>query len=152
MDAEARLEGMIDKFDPVVAARFRSTLARVKPLVPGAVLLVYDNYNALGVGFATSEKATAVAISVVAYPRWVTLFFMRGASLPDPDRLLEGTGSTVRSIRLDDDLSQLDDPRVHALITEALDRSEPPFDPSAEQRLVIRSVSAKQRPRRVEPA
>lgn len=152
MDAEARLEGMIDKFDPAVAAQFRRALARVKPLVPGAVLLVYDNFNALGVGFATSEKASAVAISVVAYPRWVTLFFLRGAGLPDPAGLLQGSGSTVRSIRLDAELSQLDDPRVHALIDQALDRSEPPFDPAAEQRLVIRSVSAKQRPRRKEPA
>lgn len=149
MDAEAQLEGMISRFAPEIAALFRRALDRVKALVPGAVMLVYDNYGALGVGFATQEKASAVAVSVVAYPRWVTLFFLKGAGLPDPGGLLQGTGSTVRSIRLDSDLSQLADPDVLALIDETLARWEPPFDPAAEQRLVIRSVAARQRPRRV---
>lgn len=148
MDAEAQLEGFIDKYDPQIAALFRRAVTRVKPLMPGAILLVYDNYNAMGIGFASREKSSAVAISVVAYPRWVTLFFMKGASLPDPGGLLKGSGSTVRSIRLDDELSQLDDPRVHTLIEHALARSEPPFDPEAEQRLVIRSITARQAPRR----
>ncbi len=42
----------------------------------------------------------------------------------------------------------LDDPRVDALIAEALAQAEPPIDPGAPQRLIVKSVSAKQRPRR----
>jgi hypothetical protein len=148
MDAEAQLDGFIDKYEPHVAAMFRGALTRLKLLVPGAVLLAYDNYNALAVGFAPREKASAAVLSVAAYPRWVTLFFLKGAGLADPDGLLEGAGSTVRSIRLDDELSQLDDPRVLALIAETLERCEPPFDPQAGQQLVIRSISDTQRPRR----
>jgi hypothetical protein len=77
----------------------------------------------------------------------VTLCFLFGAGLPDPHGLLKGEGSQVRHIRLADP-ALLDDPRVQALIDEAVARSEPPFDPAAEQALVIKSISAKQRPRR----
>ena len=42
----------------------------------------------------------------------------------------------------------LDDPRIDALIGQALDQAELPIDASAAHRLVIKSVSAKQRTRR----
>ena len=35
-------------------------------------------------------------------PRWVTLCFLQGAGLPDPDGLLRGGGSRVRHVRLHD--------------------------------------------------
>jgi hypothetical protein len=44
--------------------------------------------------------------------------------------------------------STLDDPAVVALMAEALQRAKVPLDPSAPRRLLIKSVSAKQRPRR----
>jgi hypothetical protein len=109
--------------------------------------MVYDNYNALAIGFGASGRVSKAVLSLAVFPRWVTLCFLFGADLPDPDNLLAGKGSRVRHIRLaDPDL--LDDPRVQALIDEAAARSEPPFDPAAEQQLLIKSVSAKQRPRR----
>jgi hypothetical protein len=57
----------------------------------------------------------------------------------------------VRHVRLDPP-ERLDLPEVQALISEALARAEPPFDPQMEPRLIIKSVSAKQRPRRLAPA
>jgi hypothetical protein len=44
--------------------------------------------------------------------------------------------------------SQLDQPAVKALIAAALQRAIEPIDPAAPGQLVIRSISAKQRPRR----
>src|ERR1039458_9537409 len=64
--------------------------------LPGAVQLVYDNYNALVIGFGPSERASEASFSIVLYPRWVTLFFLQGAGLPDPRRLLKGSGKVVR--------------------------------------------------------
>lgn len=152
MDAEARLDSMIDKFDPEVAALGRTAFARLKARIPGATMLVYDNYNALAIGFGASGKPSKAVLSLVFYvPGRLSICFIWGAGLPDPHGLLQGGGSQVRFVRLET-LDPLDDPRVDALITEALARSEPPFDPAAEQTLVIQSVSAKQRPRRKEPA
>ena len=147
MDAEGQLESFIDKFDPEVAALTRQAYARLKARLPGAVIMVYDNYNALAIGFGAAEKPKHAVLSLAVFPRRPSLCFVWGKDLPDPHGLLEGGGNQVRFGPLPS-VAVLDDPRVDALIGEAVARSEPPFDPAAEQRLVIRSVSAKQRPRR----
>jgi hypothetical protein len=147
MDAQAQLDGFIDKYSPEVAADARALLARLKARLPGARILVYDNYNALAIGFGASEKVRDIVLSIALYPRWINLFFMYGAGLDDPHGLLGGAGGQIRHVPKVTEAS-LDDPRVDALIALALDRAEPPPDPAAPQRLIIKSVSAKQRPRR----
>jgi hypothetical protein len=109
--------------------------------------MVYDNYNSLAIGFAPDGKPSHATVSLAVFPRWVTLCFLFGKGLPDPHNLLNGEGSRVRHIRLHEE-EALDDPNILALIEEAVARAEPPFDPAAEQPLVIKSISAKQRPRR----
>jgi hypothetical protein len=146
MDPQAQLDGFLAKFTPQVAAEARSALARMKALVPGAAILVYDNYNALAIGFSPSEKAGQAVLSLAVFPRWVTLCFLQGAGLPDPHALLKGEGSRVRHVRLEI-REKLDDPRIQALIDAALDRAAPPFDSAVPARLLIKSISAKQRPR-----
>ena len=109
--------------------------------------LVYDNYNALAIGFAAGERVKDVVMSLAVYPRWVSLFFMNGPLLNDPHGLLKGAGTMVRHVPAISEAS-FDDPRIDALIEEALDKAQPPIDPAGEQVLIIKSVSAKQRPRR----
>ena len=125
----------------------RRLLARMKALVPGATIMVYDNYNALAIGFAPGDKASRAVLSLALYPRWVNLFFLFGAGLPDPHGLLQGKGSRVRHVRCLDE-TVLDDPRILDLIAEAVERAEPPFDPAAEQKLIVKMALAKRRPRR----
>jgi hypothetical protein len=108
---------------------------------------VYDNYNALAIGFGPSERASEAIFSIALYPRWVTLFFLQGVGLPDPKGLLKGSGKVVRHIVLSS-AADLDLPAIQELMTKALRRAEAGIDPTAPGRLVIRSVSAKQRPRR----
>jgi len=43
-------------------------------------------------GIAASERSTDSFISIAGYPRWVTLFFLDGKDLDDPQGLLEGQG------------------------------------------------------------
>jgi hypothetical protein len=147
MEAQAELDSFIDKFTPEVAALTRALLDKMKARVPGATIMVYDNYNALAIGFGPSEKAGQAVFSLAVMPRWVTLCFTWGVRLPDPHGLLNGSGSQVRHVRLHAP-EAFDDPAVQALISAALERSEPPIDPTGEQRLIIKSISAKQRPRR----
>ena len=146
-EAQAQLDGFIDKFTPEVAALTRALLAKAKARIPGAHVLVYDNYNALAIGFGPNEKAGQAILSLAVMPRWVTLCFLWGVRLPDPHALLKGSGSRVRHVRLMTP-EAFDDPRIDALIAEALERADVPIDPGGEQRLIIKSVSAKQRRRR----
>jgi hypothetical protein len=146
-EAQAQLDGFIDKFTPQVAALTRALLAKMKARIPGAQILVYDNYNALAIGFARNDKAGQAILSLAVMPRWVTLCFLWGVSLSDPYKLLKGDGSRVRNLRLHIP-EALDDPRIEALIAEALAGTDWPIDPEAPQRLIVKSISAKQRPRR----
>ena len=147
MDPQAELDSFIDKFTPEVAALTRALLDKMKARVPGATIMVYDNYNALAIGFGPSDKAGQAVFSLAVMPRWVTLCFTWGVRLPDPHGLLNGGGNQVRHVRLHTP-EAFDDPRIQDLIEAALERSEPPIDPTREQQLIIKSISAKQRPRR----
>ena len=115
--------------------------------LPQALELVYDNYNFFVIGYGPSDKASAAIVSLAAYAKGVNLCFLQGAGLPDPKGLLRGSGSTVRNIKLED-ASTLDLPDLRALITAAVAHAKVPVEPTSRHRLIIKSVSAKQRPRR----
>jgi hypothetical protein len=83
----------------------------------------------------------------VLYPRWINLFFLHGVALADPTGLMQGTGKVVRHVRIEE-LSQLEEPAMRALIAEAVRESDPPIDESAPRRIVIKMIAEKQRPRR----
>lgn len=146
-DAQGQLDAFIDKFTPEVAALTRALLAKAKARIPGAQIIVYDNYNALAIGFGRSDKAGEAILSLAVMPRWVTLCFLWGKSLPDPHGMLKGEGSRVRNVRLHAP-EEFDDPRIQALIDAALAETDWPIDPDEPQRLIIKSISAKQRQRR----
>ena len=146
MDARAQLDSFIDRYSPEVARDARTALPFLGKRLPMATRLVYDNYNALVIGFGASEKVRDIILSVALYPRYVTLFFLHGVDLPDPHRTLEGSGSQVRSVRLQP-ISRLETAEVLALIDAAVANGKP-LPESGEGKLIIKSISAKQRPRR----
>jgi hypothetical protein len=142
-----QLATFLRKYDPAVATVARSALARLRKRLPGATELVYDNYNALAIGFGPSARASDVVISIALYPRWVTLFFLHGARLADPKKILKGSGTRVRHIVLHAaaDIGSKD---IEALISAALKLAGQPFERRRRRKLIIKSVSTKQRPRR----
>jgi hypothetical protein len=144
---EEELARFISKYTPEIRVLTTKCLEKMRERLPGAVELVYDNYNALVIGFGPTERASQAVFSIALYPRWINLFFLHGVGLPDPERLLQGAGKMVRSITIND-AAVLDNPSVRALMKEALKRSEIPIDRKMPRRLVIKSISAKQRPRR----
>jgi hypothetical protein len=142
---KAQLDGFLVKYSTEIAALARAVLRKMRARLPGAVELVYDNYNALVVGFGPTERASDAIFSIALYPRWINLFFLHGVGLPDPKRLLKGGGKVVRHVVLKE-AEDLDDPAVCGLMAHALKRSPEPL--TGPGRMVIKSVSAKQRPRR----
>lgn len=147
MTAEADLDGFIDRYSPEVANDGRRALAFLAARLPTAIRLVYDNYNALVIGFGATMKVSDICLSIAFYPRYVTLFFLKGVELPDPAGLLEGSGSTVRGVKLRP-ISRIQSAEVCALIDAALANLSTPLPPAGEGPLIIKSISARQRPRR----
>ena len=145
VEAQRQLEAFLSRYTPEIRALGEAAIAKLRARLPGAVQIVYDNYNALVVGFGPSERASEAAFSIALYPKTVRLFFLSGAELPDPKKLLEGEGRFVRSIVVKS-ADDLDKAPVRALMKAALKLQ--PIDAAGEGRLVIRSISKKQRPRR----
>jgi hypothetical protein len=145
--AEKQLAGFIAKFTPEIARLIRGARRKMRERLPHALELVYDNYNFFVIGYGPSEKAGQAIFSLAAQAKGVSLCFLQGAGLPDPNGLLRGSGNVVRNIRLET-AATLDRADVRALIKTALERAKSPIDPKGVHRLIIKSVSAKQRPRR----
>ena len=147
MTPTQQLAGFIAKFDPKIGKLVRAARAALRKRWPTAVELVYDNYNALAIGWAPNERTSEVMVSLAVFARGVNLYFMYGTRLADPRGLLKGSGNQGRFIRLDN-VAQLDEPGVVALLRAAERLGKTPLPTTGRGRLVIKSVSARQRPRR----
>jgi hypothetical protein len=145
-----QLAKFLAKFDPSIVRQTNADLAKLRKLVPGAIEMVYDNYNFLVIGFGPTEKPSLAVFSLALSPDHVTLCFLQGKGLPDPTKRLQGSGNLVRNIRLTTP-KVLDESEVLALINVAKERARVPFDPNQKPQLIIKSVSTKQRPRRRKP-
>ena len=132
---------------PERAALIKAVRAKLRRRLPHAIELVYDNYNFFVIGFSPTERPSDAIFSIAAQASGVALCFLHGAKLPDPQKLLRGSGNQVRSLRLPD-AATLDRPEIQSLIAAAIDQSPVPFEPATRPKLIIRSISAKQRPRR----
>ena len=144
-----QLDAFLAKHDPAIVKEAKQVLAKMRKLTPGAIEMVYDNYNFLVVGFCPSERPSEAVFSIVFYPRGVSLCFIQGAKLPDPHRVLAGSGKQVRSIKLPT-LATLENPLLRDLIATALKLSPMPFSNVKRRQLIIKSISTKQRPRRIQ--
>ena len=69
--------------------------------------------------YGMTERVIADGVcSIAVFRRHVTLGFTRGAELPDPQRLLQGTGKIMRHLRLGQ-LSDIGRPEVRAYLRRA---------------------------------
>ncbi len=142
---ESQISSFLRKYTPAVEAQLRESRTRLRAMFPRGFELVYDNYNALVFGISPTERTSDAFISVAGYPRWVTLFFLHGADLRDTHGLLEG--KQVRSVRLTEP-KDINTPEVEALIAQAVLPYESAFLAAPSLSTIVKSVSAKQRPRR----
>jgi hypothetical protein len=144
---ERQLAGFIRKFDSKNAALIRSVRKVLRKRLPTANELVYDNYNFFVIGNCSTERPSDCILSIAAGANGVGLSFYCGATLPDPHRLLLGNGSQNRFIRIET-AAALVRPEVEGLIAAVVKQAERPLPVSGKGKLIIRSISKKQRPRR----
>ena len=146
-DAERQLKSFIAKFEPKHQRLIRAVRAALRKRLPAAHEMVYDNYNFFVIGYSPTERPSDAILSIAAGASGVGLCFIHGATLPDPRNVLIGSGRQTRFVRLES-ADVLARPEVEALITAAVARSKVPLASRGRGRLIIRSISAKQRPRR----
>jgi hypothetical protein len=149
-NASTQVSALISRYSPAVARQFRLARTRIREYFPRGYELIFENYNALGCGYSVTDRGSGVVVSVVAYPRWVTLFFFHGIDLTDPDGILEGGGARIRSIRLEP-FSLLRSASVHDLILQATKRHQGDFAKAPRLATLVKSVATRRRPRRPAP-
>src|SRR6202044_1516155 len=143
--SEQQLAGFIKKFEARQAALIRAARKVLRKRMPSANELVYDNYNFFVIGYCSSERPSDCIVSLAANAKGVGLSFYYGATVPDPHKILQGSGSQNRFIRLES-AATVAKPEVEGLLRAAAAQGKVPLPTSGRGRLIIRSVSAKQRP------
>jgi hypothetical protein len=144
---QEQLDGFIARYLPEIGDYAYEVLAKMRSFLPGAIEMVYDNYNGLVIGFGPTERPSEAVFSMIVLPHHISICFLTGAKLKDPKKILRGSGNIVRHIRLEE-VMDLDKPVVRALIEQAIKRAKWPLPESGACRLIVKSISAKQRPRR----
>jgi hypothetical protein len=149
LSAAKQLAGFISKFDPKISRLVRNTRSALRKRLPTAIEQVYDNYNFLAIGYCATERASDCIVSIAVSAKGVALSFYYGATLPDPDKILLGSGNQNRYVRLGS-ASAIATPAVDALLRAAIAQAKSPLSTAGRGYTVIKSVSTKQRPRRLD--
>ena len=144
---EKQLASFIAKFSAAIAEQIRASRASLRKRFPTAFEIVYDNYNFFVIGYCSTARSSDCIVSIVANSKGVGLSFYWGSTIPDPHKLLQGSGSQNRFVRLPTP-ETLSDPKVRALIDAAEAQGKTPLPASGPGVTIIKSISAKQRPRR----
>jgi hypothetical protein len=147
-EPEKQLATFIAKFDPPMVRLIRSVRGALRKRLPSANELVYDNYNFFVIGYCSTERASDCIVSLAANNKGIVLSFYYGSTLPDPSGILQGSGSQNRFIRIAraEDLAKKEN---EALIAAAVLQAKTPLPAKGDGHLIIKSISARQRPRRL---
>ncbi|MFZ1807987.1 MAG: DUF1801 domain-containing protein [Cyclobacteriaceae bacterium] len=112
--------------------------------------LIYDNYNAVAIGYSTTDRQKGIYCHVAVYSKYVNIGFNKGTDLNDPKKLLNGTGNSIRHIRVDG-FSDFPEKYVKGLLKQALQLSIDSLENKVQkikEQSIIKSISAtKRRPR-----
>jgi hypothetical protein len=142
-----QLSSFIAKFDPPMQKRIKAVRAAVRKRMPTANELVYDNYNFFVIGYSSSERPSDAIVSIVANAKGVSMCFIYGASLPDPDGILQGGGNQTRFVRLAS-AATLSEAPIARVLRAAIADADPRLPAKGGGKLIIRLIAPKQRPRR----
>jgi hypothetical protein len=141
---EAQLRVLVAEFAPAHLRLIGAMRRSLRKRLPTSHEVVYEYRDFFVVSYSPSERGYEGVLAIRASADGVKLYFNRGKELPDPEKLLQGSGGQVRSIDVEG-ASTLARPAVARLIDEAIARNRMPFAPAGRGSVVIRSTSARER-------
>ena len=144
--AEAEVRTLIAKCAPTHLRLIGAMRRWLRKRLPTANELVYEYRGFFVISYSPDDRGYEGVLGIRASADGVKLYFNRGKELPDPEKLLKGSGKQTRSINVEDSFA-LACPAVVSLIDEAIARNHVPFASDVRGSVVIRSTSAKKRGR-----
>ena len=124
-------------------------------LYPQTNELIYDNYNALAVGWSPTDRVghTFCSIAVGRTSNNVHFGFYWGSEISDPDKVLLGEGNQYRYI-LVPDKNKFPKAYIKKLVKEAYANSLAKVKDKKQimnGQTIVKSVSAKKREKKIKP-
>ncbi len=145
--AEAQLRTLIAKFSPKLLRLVGAIRRNLRDRLPAAHEVVYEYRDFFVISYSPNDHGYEGVLAIRANSQGVRLYFNCSKGTPDPEKLLQGSGTQMRWIHVET-ASALARPAVARLIDEALARNPVPFARSGSGSVVIRSTSVKKRQRR----
>ncbi len=147
LSAEQQLKGFIARSEPKHRALIRSVRRALRKRFPSADELVYNYSRSFVIAYSPTERGSDSVIAIASGANGLCLYFVQGATLPDPKKILLGSAKQARFIRIESPRTLIL-PEVDALLETAIDRATTPFRPGEHGTLIIKSIASKQRLRR----
>lgn len=139
---------MIDKWAPAHLQLIVAMRRSLRKRLPTAHEVIYEYRSWFVISYSPSERGYEGVLAIRGDADGVKFYFNQGRDLPDPEKVLRGSGQT-RSIDVES-ASTLTRPAVARLIDEAITRNRVPFAGDGRGSVLIQqSASTKKgRPRR----
>ncbi|HUN65767.1 MAG TPA: hypothetical protein VMW43_06655 [Bacteroidota bacterium] len=144
---EQQLRGFIARFTPELQRLIRSLRRGLRNRFPSANELVYDYSRYFVIGYSATEQGIDSVLAIAAGTDGLRLYFNDGARLPDPEKILLGSGKQTRFIWIGSS-GTLKLPEVEALLKSAIVTAKEPFRREGRGKLIIKSSLAKRQSKR----
>jgi len=99
--AEAQVRAGIAKFAPAHLRLVGAMRRWLRKRLPTAHEVVYEYRDCFVISYSPSERGYEGVLALRASAEGVRLYFNRGKELPDPAKLLHGSGNQTRWIHLE---------------------------------------------------
>ncbi len=143
-EAEADIRALVTRHAPAHPRLVDATRKWVRARLPTAHEIVYEYRDCFVISYAQNDHGYEGVLAIRASLKGLSLYLSPGKGLPDPAKLLQGTGKLVRFINLED-ASTLARADLASLVDAALARNPVPYPPQGGGAVVIRATAASQR-------
>ena len=143
LSGEQQIKGFIAKFEPKHQALMRSVRKALRKRFPSANELAYDYSSSFVIGYSPTERGIDSVIATALGTDGLRMIFNQGPELPDPNKVLLGSGKQTRFIWIESPRT-LSLPEVETLLETAIARTKIPLRPSGRGKPIIKPKSAKQ--------
>jgi len=142
--AEAELRALIDKFAPAELRLVNAVRRSLQKRLPTANEIVYEYRDCFVISYAPGAQGYEGVLAIRGSANGVQLYFNRGKELPDPLRLLKGSGTLVRFVDVEG-ASTLARPDIARLVDAAIAHNRVPFARAGRGAVFLSSSTTKRR-------
>jgi len=146
---DPQLLGFLEAYDRHISDLALALREIILEEAPDASESIYQVYT-VAIWFGFSEKMKDMFCYIATNAGHVNLGFPRGASLPDPNRVLEGEGKTMRHVKFAT-LRDVERPFVRRYIHAAMEQAAPAGTRGSGQSVVKSSLAGRTAKTRAQP-